>query len=354
MIPKNPNVLGDRFTVFSLPFIWKALTIYKAQATLKYWREFATTYSAIGCRGVMNPYGGLFDYHKLLPARRSPMDIEITLCLSQLQQFQAALYSDEKSPATIQKYLHDVEVFFQYAQEQRVTKELVLSYKGYLLEKYAVSSANTMIVSINCFFAWMGAPELRVKTIKRQREIFRGDKELTKKEYHRLLDTAQQQKKFRLKLIMETICATGIRVSELRHITVEAIRSGTAKITCKGKHRLVLLPKKLCGRLKEYCHKKKIKSGSIFITKNGSPLDRSNIWSAMKKLCKDSGVAAEKIFPHNLRHLFARLFLTIEKDITKLADILGHTSLNTTRIYTLSNGAEHRRRMNQLARVLLF
>ena len=271
----------------------------------------------------------------------------------QLELFRAFLYEDEKSPATIRKYLHDVEAFFCYVQDRPITKALVLTYKDWLLERYAVSSANTMLVSLNRFFAWADAAELRVKTVKRQRDIFRGDKELTKAEYQRLLETAQKQKKLWLKLVMETICSTGIRISELRHITVEAIQRGLAQITCKGKHRQILLPKKLCARLREYCRSRDIQSGPVFVTKNGSALDRSNIWSAMKKLCKDCGVAAEKVFPHNLRHLFARTFLSVEKDITKLADILGHASLNTTRIYTISSGAEHRRRMNQIANVLL-
>ncbi len=271
----------------------------------------------------------------------------------QLQQFRRTLYADEKSPATIRKYLHDVKKFFLYAQGQPVTKELVLAYKEHILEQYVVSSANTMLVSLNGFFSWAGIPELRVKTVKQQRETFRKDKELTKAEYRRLLDTAQKQKKVWLKLVMETICATGIRVSELRHVTVEAVQRGAAKITCKGKHRQIFLPKKLCTKLKEYCRERKIKSGPVFVTKNGTALDRSNIWCAMKRLCQYCGVAEEKVFPHNLRHLFARIFLTIEKDITKLADILGHTSLNTTRLYTLSSGAEHRRRMNQLAKILL-
>ena len=278
---------------------------------------------------------------------------ETSLNHQQLQEFQCALYSDEKSSATIRKYRHDVEVFFQYAQGRPVTKELVVSYKHYLLERYAVSSANTMLASLNRFFAWAGIPELRVKTVKCQRSIFSGEKELTKKEYLHLLNAAQKQKKFWLRLVMETICDTGIRVSELRHITVEAVRRGTAKITCKGKHRRVLLPQKLCTRLKTYCKGRKIASGPIFVTKNGTALDRSNIWSAMKKLCVECGMSAEKVFPHNLRHLFARTFLTIEKDITKLADILGHTNVNTTRLYTISGGAEHRRRLNQLANLLL-
>lgn len=279
--------------------------------------------------------------------------MEISLTPQQLEEFQRALYMDEKSPATIRKYVHDVEVFFRYAQDRPVSKALVLAYKERLLAEYAVSSANTMLVSLNRFLGWAGAPELRVKTVKRQRDIFREDRELTKGEYLRLLEAAEKQRKYWLKLVMETVCATGIRVSELRHITAEAAHCGTAKITCKGKHRQIFLPKKLCAKLKEYCRVRKIQSGPVFVTKNGTALDRSNIWAAMKKLCRDCNVAAGKVFPHNLRHLFARLFLTIEKDISKLADILGHASLNTTRLYTLSSGAEHRRRLNQLAKILL-
>ena len=271
----------------------------------------------------------------------------------QKEQFQSYLFKDEKSPATIQKYLHDVEVFFNYAHGREIGKELALSYKDWLLERYAVSSANTMLISLNRFFAWAGVPELRIKTVRCQRDIFREDKELTKEEYRRLLDTARKQKKFWLKLVMETICATGIRVSELRYITVSAIRCGTVRIICKGKHRQILLPQKLCMRLRRYCTDRNIKSGPVFVSKNGTALDRSNIWAAMKKLCRASGVAAEKVFPHNLRHLFARMFLTIEKDITKLADVLGHASLNTTRIYTASSGMEHRRRIDRLAKMLL-
>lgn len=279
--------------------------------------------------------------------------MEMKLNLKPLEAFRTALYEDEKSPATIQKYLHDVEVFFKYTGGRAVVKELVCAYKQWLLERYAVSSVNTMLVSLNRYFAWAGLSNLRIKTIKCQRDIFREDRELTKEEYQRLLDTAQRQKKFWLKLVMETICTTGIRVSELRYITVAAIQCGTARITCKGKHRQILLPQKLCARLLQYCARRNIKSGPIFVTKNGAALNRSNIWAAMKKLCLGSGVAAEKVFPHNLRHLFARMFLTIEKDISKLADVLGHASVDTTRIYTLSSGAEHRRRINQLAKVLL-
>ena len=271
----------------------------------------------------------------------------------QIKQFKSTLLLEEKSPATIQKYLRDVEKFRLFAQDQPVTKETVLAYKEHLLENYAVSSANTMLVSLNCFFSWMERPDLRVRTVKCQRDTFCGDKELTKAEYRRLLDTAQRQKKLRLKLVMETICATGIRVSELRFITAEAVSSGTARVTCKGKHRQILLPRELCKRLQKFCRERKISSGPVFVTKSGKALDRSNIWAAMKKLCRDAHVAAEKVYPHNLRHLFARMFLTIEKDIAKLADVLGHSSLNTTRIYTLSSGKEHRARLNRLSMVLL-
>lgn len=276
--------------------------------------------------------------------------------LEELQRFQDALYAEEKSGATIRKYIHDTEIFCKFAEEKNVplTKELVVSYKEWLLERYAVSSANTMLISLNRFFAWLGRPELRVKTVRYQRELFCADKELTRAEYQRLLKTAERQKKERLRLVIETICTTGIRVSELRYITVEALTSGTARVTCKGKHRMVFLPKGLCRELKQYCAKRKIESGPVFVTKSGAALDRSNIWTDMKKLCTEACVAPEKVFPHNLRHLFARIFLTVEKDISKLADVLGHASLDTTRIYTISSGTAHRRRINRIAKVLLF
>ena len=191
--------------------------------------------------------------------------------------------------------------------------------------------------------------DLRVKKLKIQKQIFAStDKELSKAEYDRLLQAAKQKKNERLYLLMQTICSTGIRVSEVRYITVEAVARGIAEINCKGKRRQLFLPKQLCQVLKQYIKEQKIKSGSVFITKNGNPLDRSNIWTDMKKLCKAANVSEKKVFPHNLRHLFARTYYSLQKDIVRLADILGHSSVNTTRIYTMETGEIHRRQIQKL------
>jgi len=191
--------------------------------------------------------------------------------------------------------------------------------------------------------------DLRVKNLKIQKQVFAStDKELTKAEYDRLLQAAKQKKNERLYLLMQTICSTGIRVSEVRYVTVEAVARGIAGINCKGKCRQVFLPKQLCQILKQYIKDQKIKSGAVFVTKNGNPLDRSNIWSDMKKLCKAANVSEKKVFPHNLRHLFARTYYSLQKDIVRLADILGHSSVNTTRIYTMETGEMHRRQIQKL------
>ena len=190
---------------------------------------------------------------------------------------------------------------------------------------------------------------MRVKNLKIQKQIFAStDKELTKTEYDRLLQVAKQKKNERLYLLMQTICSTGIRVSEVRYVTVEAVSRGIAEINCKGKRRQVFLPKQLCQILKQYIKEQKIKSGAVFVTKNGNPLDRSNIWSDMKKLCKAANVSEKKVFPHNLRHLFARTYYSLQKDIVRLADILGHSNVNTTRIYTMETGEIHRRQIQKL------
>ena len=211
-----------------------------------------------------------------------------------------------------------------------------------------------MLAAVNKFLDFIGASELKVKRLKIQRNMFINEqKELTKQEYYRLIKAAQQQSNKRLNLILQTICSTGIRISELKYITKEAINNGRAEINCKGKLRVIFLPKDLCKKLKQYSISKNIKTGSVFITKNGNELDRSNIWRDMKKLCEYAKVAPEKVFPHNLRHLFARMFYAIEQDIVKLADILGHSSINTTRIYTASSGREHQEKIEKLSYALL-
>lgn len=264
-----------------------------------------------------------------------------------INDFKCYLTENEKSSSTIEKYTRDVCVFSSWLKDNSLTKEQCLVYKKYLMEKFAPSSVNAAISSLNCFFGFIGRYDCRIRAIKIQRRIFsHKEKELTKVEYERLIQAAGGNS--RLSLIMQTICACGIRVSELRYITTDAVRVGQAVINCKGKMRVVLIPNGLCKLLKKYMYAHKIMSGSVFVTKNGNPIDRSNIWSDMKKLCKKARVAKEKVFPHNLRHLFARTYYTVKKDIVRLADILGHSSINTTRIYTMESGDVHRRQIEKL------
>ena len=268
---------------------------------------------------------------------------------AQILKFKKHLVEEEKSKATLEKYVRDIEAFRVWIGAKELDKSCVLSYKAYLCEKYATASVNSMLSSINSFFTYLEWYELRVKTIKVQKQIFASnEKELTKNEYERLLTAAKSKSNQRLYLLMQTICSTGIRVSELRFVTVEAINRGRAEINCKGKQRCAFLPSELCKILKEYVKEQKIKSGAVFVSKNGNPLDRSNIWSDMKKLCKEAGVSEKKVFPHNLRHLFARTYYTLQKDIVRLADILGHSSVNTTRIYTMETGEIHRKQIQRL------
>ena len=266
-----------------------------------------------------------------------------------IRSFNDYLINEEKAAATIGKYLHDVGEFQIWLSEKELCKMEVLAYKSHLCEHYAPASVNAALSSLNSFFNFMEWYDLRVKNLKIQKQIFaQTDKELTKAEYDRLLGAAKQKKNERLYLLMQTICSTGIRVSEVRHITVEAVSRGVAEINCKGKRRQVFLPKQLCQILKQYIKEQKIKSGAVFVTKSGNPLDRSNIWSDMKKLCKAANVSEKKVFPHNLRHLFARTYYSLQKDIVRLADILGHSSVNTTRIYTMETGEIHRRQIQKL------
>lgn len=271
-----------------------------------------------------------------------------------ISDFAKFLEMEEKSRNTVEKYLRDVRAFQSYAADKPITKEMTVRYKEELLEKgYAVSSINSMIASINSFFTFVKQDYLKLKTIKVQRQIFSPEeKELTREEYERLIKAAQQNGNERLNLIIQTICGTGIRVSELRFVTVEAVQKGEAVVLCKGKRRSVFIVKALQKKLLRYIKDKKIKTGSVFVTRNGNPVSRSNIWRDMKKLCKDADVCSSKVFPHNLRHLFARVFYGLDKDIAKLADILGHSSINTTRIYIISTGTEHRRKMENMKLVI--
>lgn len=269
-----------------------------------------------------------------------------------LTDFREYLIREEKSPATIEKYLRDAQTFLTYAQGKRVTKELTLAYKRALLERgYALRSINSMLASLNSLLSFLGWLECRVKNLRCQRQTYCAeDKELTKGEYLRLLGAAGKQAQ--LNLVLQTICGTGIRVSELRYFTVEAVRRGEVSVRCKSKTRTILVPGKLKKRLLDYAKKRGIAAGAIFITRNGNPLDRSNIWAQMKKLCASAGVNPSKVFPHNLRKLFARTFYAFEKDIAKLADILGHSSIETTRIYIMTTGTEHRRKMERLGLIV--
>ena len=268
--------------------------------------------------------------------------------------FSCYLKSEEKSENTIGKYLRDVQAFFTYIGGAAVTKEAVIAYKNKLLaESYVVRSVNSMLASLNSLFAFLGWTDCRVKSIKLQRQIYcPEEKELTKAEYMRLVNAAKQKGNERLNLILQTICGTGIRVSELQFITVEAVKNGEAIVSLKGKTRSVFIVKELQKKLLRYAAEQGISSGTIFITRTGRPMSRTNIWREMKGLCEQAGVNPKKVFPHNLRHLFARVFYGIEKDIAKLADILGHSSINTTRIYIISTGDEHRRRMENMRLIL--
>lgn len=266
--------------------------------------------------------------------------------------FEEYLRQEEKSSITIEKYLRDVKKFLKFVGNNDVTKETVIEYKKSLIESgYAIRSINSMLASVNGFLAYAGYAECKVKSMKTQRQIYCAEeKELTKAEYMRLLEAAKKQT--RLYYILQTICGTGIRVSELSYFTVEAVRSGEVVVRCKNKTRTILLPGKLRKALTKFAKQQGIHSGIIFQTKNGNPLNRSNIWADMKKLCKKAGVNASKVFPHNLRKLFAKTFYKIEKDIAKLADILGHGSIDTTRIYIMTTGLEHRRKIEQLGLVI--
>ena len=265
-----------------------------------------------------------------------------------LDAFQSYLIYEEKSAVTIEKYLRDIRKFQIFNKDAPITKEAVLSYKKYLVEKdYAVRSINSMLASLNSLLDYCGWSDCKVKNIKMQRQIYsKEEKELTKAEYLRLLEAARGDE--RLGLILRTICSTGIRISELKYFTVEAIGKGEIVVDCKNKTRIILIPGKLRKLLNTYIRKQRIRSGPIFITRSGKPLHRSNIWVQMKKLCQDANVPESKVFPHNLRKLFARTFYNVDKDIAKLADVLGHSSIETTRIYIMTSGSEHRKLIEYL------
>lgn len=269
---------------------------------------------------------------------------EKTITEQLISEWVTYLVSEEKSENTIEKYKRDARAFMSYLQGNLVTKDQVLAYKTYLIQNYAPRSVNSMLISLNRLFSFLDWDDVRVKTLKLQRQTYcPEEKELTKNEYERLVLTARRNGNERLELILQTICGTGIRVGELQFITVEAARKGEAVVSLKGKTREVFIVKKLRKKLMDYARRNGIEEGPVFVTRSGKPICRTNIWREMKALCAQAAVSPEKVFPHNLRHLFARIFYRINKDIAKLADILGHASIETTRIYIVSTGAEHRR-----------
>ncbi len=271
-----------------------------------------------------------------------------------ITKFKEYLINGEKSASTLDKYIRDVTRFMQWVQEKVIEKSVVLEYKQLLIESgYAPKSVNSILSSLNAFFDMNDWHDIKVKALKIQNQLYASkEKELTKAEYIRLLDAAKAKGNSRLYHLMQTICGTGIRISELEFITYEAVCSGKTSISCKGKFRQIFIPKKLCDILKKYAKEQGIKSGSLFVSRNGKPLDRSNVWSDLKKLCESAGVSKDKVFPHNFRHLFARTYYSLEKDIVRLADILGHSSINTTRIYTMETGDVHIRQINRLGLVV--
>lgn len=268
--------------------------------------------------------------------------------------YAAYLKRAERSKNTIEKYRRDVLSFMRWLNVRPVDRDKAVEWKQYLLEKgYTPATTNSMLIALNRFFVFMGWDECKVNALKLQKRLFREEnRELTKEEYIRLIDTAMLKGRERLALLMETICATGIRVSEVQYITVEAARQGRTEISLKGKIRTILLPAKLCKKLLKYAKKQKIVSGKIFLTRNGTGLSRKQVWAEMKAICKLAGVAATKVFPHNLRHLFAQTFYRVTHDVAKLADLLGHSSIETTRIYLISTGSEHEMLINKLKLII--
>ena len=270
-----------------------------------------------------------------------------------IERYLKHLREQERSAATLQKYAHDLKELCAYLQDAQLTKAALIAWKEQLIGKYAPATVNSMLTAANGYLRFYGWGNLTVKQLKVQKSLFADEsKELTREEYAHLVQAAQRKDNERLALVIQTICATGIRVSELRFITVEAVQTGRTEISNKGKRRLVFLPEKLRKLLRSYARKQKKTTGAVFTTRTGKPLDRSNIWRDMKALCESAGVAPEKVFPHSLRHLFARTFYTLEKDLSRLADILGHSSIVTTRIYTAESGAVHARQMGRLGLVI--
>ena len=275
---------------------------------------------------------------------------EYKLTKEQTMAFVRQLRAEEKSTGTMEKYLRDIHAFAIWLNGGPVSQETVVAWKEYLLAAhYAPVTINSMLAALNRLFTFLGWHDCRVRSLKIQRRPFRdAGRDLTQEEYRRLVAKARRLGKKRLALVMETIGAVGIRVSELPYITVEAAQQGQTVIQLKGKVRIILLPDSLCRKLLNYAQKQKIVSGEIFLTRNRTRLSRKQIWSGMKSLCKATGIASSKVFPHNLRHMFAKAFYKATRDIVKLADVLGHTNIETTRVYLISTGVEHRNILESL------
>lgn len=281
------------------------------------------------------------------------MKKKMQLTQREFDQFEDYLRHDEREESTIEAYLRSLTRFAEWADGRTITKELAMEWKAALSEAgYRPISVNAMLAAVNKFFTCMGREDCKVKYLKLQRQMFRkSEKDLSKEEYQRLVKAAHEKGDLRMELILETICATGIRVGELKYITVEAVRAGVAEIALKGKIRTILLPHRLCRKLQKYAKQQKIASGKLFLTQDGLPISRQSIWTRMKALCEAAGVERSKAFPHNLRSLFARSFYGSCHDVVRLADVLGHSSIETTRIYLMSTGKEYIRQLDKLGLV---
>ena len=278
-------------------------------------------------------------------------DIEYEITAEDLESYRNNMLENEKSTATIEKYIRDILAFCRWNHNQSINRIQILEWKQYLVSLYAVSSVNSMLAALNSYFRFKGWEQLRVKPVRQQKQLYREtERDISRCEYMQLLQEAGKCGDERLKLVMETICSTGIRISELPFITAEAIFHGKAFVDCKNKKRIIFIPTKLQSLLKKYMKKHHISSGPVFLTRNGTVLNRSNIWRSMKRLCKRAGIDCKKVFPHNLRHLFAKTFYNTGKDLAKLADVLGHSRIETTRIYVMENGREHERMIEMLGR----
>ena len=282
-----------------------------------------------------------------------------SLTSAHIRRYALYLREQERAPATIQKYVHDLTALLEWLEGRSVTKTALIAWKEALTAGHAPATVNSMIAAVNGFLSWMGWRECAVKPLKIQKSLFCDEnRELTRAEYARLVQAAERRENRRLSLVIQTICATGIRISELRFITVGAVAAGRAEIVNKGKRRTVFLPAKLRRLLQSYLRAQKNAAGTqavcraVFVTRTGRPLDRSNIWRDMKQLCQSAGVEPSKVFPHNLRHLFARTYYSMEKDLSRLADILGHSSVNTTRVYTVESGAVHARQLEKMGLII--